>query len=111
MLIAMKDKTKKTIVSEELMSDIFNGSIALIGVCLIVLTLFQVTDKSALYWVDEFFYLTAGCYLLTSISAYLSLRKPGQYRLRPLTDWLFLFSLCSTLLSICVLIYEFQTHA
>ncbi|MEQ8582518.1 MAG: hypothetical protein RIC30_14915 [Marinoscillum sp.] len=107
----MSKPTKPVIESGGPMSDIFNGSIALTGICLLILTLFQVTDKSALYWVDECFYLTAAGYLLTTVSAYLCLRKPDQDYLRPLTDRLFLFSLGSTVLSIGILIYEFQAHA
>ncbi len=79
----MKQKEVKT---AEYLSDVFNGSIALLGICLLVISVFQISDKRALYFVDNLFCITSGLFLLPMVFAYLYISKKKSDLLRKVAD-------------------------
>ena len=97
--------------SNSLIENLFNGSIALIGICLTIVALFHVTDKTAALRVDECFSFSSALYLLTMVFAYVYLRKPHLIRFRYAADITFTLALLSTILSIGFLIYELHYYA
>ncbi len=91
--------------------DLFHGSIALIGVCLVVITLFQVTDKNAVYTVDECLSFSVALLLGSVLLSYTSILRPEKRWFRRSSHTLFLAAFVSIVGSFLVLLYEFHSHA
>ena len=92
-------------------NNIFNGAIALASLCLVIVTLFQVTDKSATYIVDNCFSFTAGLYLVSVVFAYLSCLRKENKKIEQKATLLFSIALIATFLSTAVMISEFFYYA
>jgi hypothetical protein len=55
----------------EKMSNVMNASIALLSLCITVISLFQIADKRAAYLADELFAISSALYLTALIASYL----------------------------------------
>ncbi len=68
---------------------IFNGSIAMIGVCLTVITLFQISEVGKKTIADELLGINAFLFIISSLISYLSLRKNNHKKLEWIADIMF----------------------
>lgn len=99
----MKEKEK---IAAEYLSDVFNGAIALEGICLLVISVFQISDKRAMYVVDDCFCLTSGLFLLPMIFAYLYISRTKSTIFRTLADITLGVAIFALVVSGMVLMYE-----
>jgi hypothetical protein len=68
---------------------IFNGSIAMVGVCLTVITLFKITESGSKTFTDEFLAVDAFVFIVSTFISYMSLRKNNHKKLEWIADILF----------------------
>lgn len=83
----------------EMMSNVLNASIALMGLCLTIISLFQISDKRALYHADEFFSASSALFFVSLISAYLYTRRNAGAGLKRLSDNVFILAMISMMVS------------
>jgi len=72
---------------------IFNGSIAMVGVCLTVITLFKISEVGAKTFADEFLAVDAFFFIISTFISYMSLRKNNHKKLEWIADILFFFGI------------------
>lgn len=92
--------------SFEMMSNILNASIALMGLCLTIISLFQISDKRALYHADELFSATALLFFVSLFTSYLYTRRNATVILKKLSDHLFITAILCMLISGIYLAFE-----
>ncbi len=92
--------------SADVNSNVFNGSLGLIGVCLTVVSLFQITDKRALSRMDECLCLATFVFLLSALFAYFSMRKNNHKRLFRFADIFFTIGLMVILFAGVIMLME-----
>jgi len=85
---------------------IFNGSIALIAVCITVISLFRVTNTGSETYADEIMGLATIIFIASAFLSYLSLRKNNHYRLEKAADLCFFAGLVITLLTLIVILFK-----
>ena len=68
------DHNKENLLSEA-MNNVCNVSAVLLGVCLTVISLFQIMDKRATYIIDEIFGVLSFLFALSILLSYLSVKK------------------------------------
>lgn len=98
----MKEEKKEP----EYLSDVFNGSIALEGICILVISVFQVSDKRALYLVDDCFCITSGLFLLPMVFAFLYISRTKSIIFRKIADLTLGIAIFAMIVSGFVLMYE-----
>jgi hypothetical protein len=60
---------------------IFNGSIAMVGVCLTVIALFSIGKSNVTTYADKILAINAFVFIISSLVSYLSLRSEGASHL------------------------------
>jgi hypothetical protein len=68
---------------------IFTGSIAMVGVCLTVITLFKISEFGIKTYADEFLGVDAFLFIISSFISYLSLRNYNHKKLEWIADIMF----------------------
>jgi hypothetical protein len=90
----------------EMMSNVLNASIALMGLCLTIISLFQISDKRALYQADEFFSVSAALFFISLLSAYIYTRRNAGLVFKRTADQFFLLALIGMMISGIYLAFE-----
>ncbi len=85
--------------NSELAGNLFNGSIALLAVCLTVITIFQVSNNRLLSIVDDVLCVSSGLFTISVFMSYLSIRKQNLLRLQRLADRIFIMGLLTILVA------------
>lgn len=104
----MKNTSKP--LQPELINNIFNGSIVLISICLIIITLFQVTDKSTEVVVDEVFSINSVIYFVAVILSYIYMKKPSA-RVIMFANWFFIAGIICSIISSIFLFIQLSSYA
>ncbi len=89
---------------------ILNTSANLLGLCLIVITSFHVTNNSAASIIDELTSVVAVMLVVSCTCSFLSIRtkRPTRgYRLENIADYLFIASLAGILIIILLIMLNF----
>ncbi len=68
---------------------IFAGSIAMVGVCLTVITLFKITDYGIKTYLDELLGIDSFVFIISSFISYMSLRRSNHKTYELIADILF----------------------
>jgi uncharacterized membrane protein SirB2 len=79
--------------TKEIAHHIFNGSLAMIGVCITVITLFKVFNAGILTFADEILGIDTFVYIISAILSYMSLRSETNKKLEWFADILFFFGM------------------
>lgn len=90
-----KEKTK--VGSADVNSNLFNGSIALLAVCLTVITIFQVSHSRLLSMVDDVLCVSSGLFTVSMFMSYMSIRKQNLLQLQKIADRVFILGLITIL--------------
>jgi len=85
---------------------IFNGSIALIAVCITVISLFRVTKTGKDTFADEVMGAATIIFIASALLSYLSLRKADGYGLERAADICFFAGLIVTLLTLVIILFD-----
>jgi uncharacterized membrane protein SirB2 len=86
---------------------IFNGSIAMVGVCLTVITLFKISGAGANTLTDEFLAVDAFIFIISTFISYLSLRKNNHKKLEWIADSLFFLGMfCMVVTGLLMVFYS-----
>lgn len=91
----MEQKTDSNSNFSDVNSNVFNGSLAMIGVCLTVVSLFHISDKRALSHMDECLCGATFIFLMSAFFAYNSIRLNNHRLFCKLAD---IFFVCGLLL-------------
>lgn len=75
--------------NKDIAHHIFNGSIAMVGVCLTIVTLFKITDFGMKTLADELLGADSFVFIIAAFISYLSLRKSNNKKLEWIADILF----------------------
>jgi uncharacterized membrane protein YfcA len=79
----------------EIAEHIFTGSIAMVGVCLTVITLFNISNSTvSTYNTDELLAVDAFIFIISSFISYMSLRKNNDKNLEWIADITFFIGMC-----------------
>lgn len=73
----------------EIAEHIFTGSIAMVGVCLTVITLFNITNNLISFYADKVLGIDAFIFIISSFISYMSLRKNSNKKLEWIADTAF----------------------
>jgi hypothetical protein len=104
MLSSKNNKTNRE--KKEIDHHIFNGSIALLAVCITVISLFRVTKTGAETYADEVMGVAAVFFMAAACLSYLSLRKKNEAFLERLADISFFIGLLLTILTGVVILFN-----
>lgn len=97
------DKKNKNIDST---SNIFNGSIALMGICLFVISILQGTNKRVVYAADDFFCLTLFLLFLSMLFTFIYIAYKEFTLLLSLAKVIFFIASLTFMTSGIVLVFE-----
>ncbi|OHX63977.1 hypothetical protein [Flammeovirga pacifica] len=92
--------------SPELITNIFNGSLVLISICLVIVTMFQISNNAEERIVDEFLEVTSILYFISTISAYMYMKEGQIIVFYKLTKNAFMFAVIATVISMIILFFE-----
>jgi hypothetical protein len=84
---------------------IFNGSVALIAVCLTVISLFKVTKTGVETYADEMMGVATMIFILAAFLSYSSLRNENNSWFEKIADILFFLGLLLMLVSGAVILF------
>lgn len=85
---------------------IFNGSIALIAVCITVISLFRVTKTGTETFADEVMGFATIIFIAAALLSYLSLRKSSHVKLERAADICFFAGLLLTLVTLTLILFK-----
>lgn len=85
---------------------IFNGSIALIAVCITVISLFRVTKTGNETFADDTVGVATLIFMASSFLSYMSLRKNNHYRLESAADICFFIGLIIMLFALIIILFN-----
>lgn len=102
----MEQTPKKNKLTSEVIGNTFGGSLALLSVCVTIISLFQVMGKRSLYYADDFFSLTSIIFAISAIISYLCLRNDDLKILKQIADMIFLIGLLAILIASLILLME-----
>jgi heme/copper-type cytochrome/quinol oxidase subunit 4 len=77
------------IENKKIAEHVFTGSIAMVGVCLTVITLFSIAKTGVTSYADEILAINAFIFIISSLISYLSLRRGSERRLERFADIVF----------------------
>lgn len=89
----MKTKQKKLKNDIERMTNVFNGSSILLGLCITSVSLFQISNKRAPHIVDDLLVISSFLFALSLLFAYLFIRGEKKMIYKILADIFFLTAL------------------
>jgi len=90
----------------EKMSNIMNASIALLSLCITVISLFQIADKRATYLSDELFSISSALFVAALLASYLHTKGHSNEALAKAANAVFTSALFSMIVAGLYLIFE-----
>ncbi len=98
-----QDGSKST--SREIAHHIFSGATAMIGVCIMVITLFTVMNFSLKSYADEILGINSLIFIISAFFSYLSIRKKNDRRMEWIADILFFIGMLIMVLVGLIIIF------
>ena len=92
--------------SADVNNNVFNGSIALLAVCITVISLFQIMNKSMVRLVDDMLGISSILFTASMALAYFSIRKNNQRKYQHRADVVFVLGLICMFVSGVLLVLE-----
>lgn len=92
--------------SADVNNTVFNGSIALLAVCLTVISLFQISNKGPIHTADEMLGVSSGIFIISMFLSYLSIRKEHMRKYQKWGDMVFMIGQLSMFASGVFLVME-----
>jgi hypothetical protein len=100
-----RDKTEEEIF--RIVGHVYDGSIALLSACILIITLFEVADKRQAYFIDEVLCVSSLFFTISMMLSYFYLRGVCGIRYRIIANVIFVIGLVSILVAGIFLIMEY----